>query len=83
VKKVIINSAIVINDEITILHYSHSGVEKSYTSYDKAVARLVKYTGLVNLNIPAKINQYGQVRIDFSQDFDGKREYMVSEVMDE
>jgi hypothetical protein len=86
-----INRFIVLDDTMVIVHYSTRSILDgprgsfiptlpSMTIYDKDLVKLAKYTGNVNLHIPATMHG-SRIKVDFKKSFAGKDEYLVSEVM--
>lgn len=82
-QKIWINQLVVISDTIVIVHStSDEGAPLEPTTiFCNRLVRLAKCIGNENLCIPAIYRGYGIIEIDMSQDFKGKREFMVSEVM--
>ena len=73
-----------IDDTIVIVCYKWArgnGSPPPFTLHDERMVRLAKYTGNRDLDIPATLYGTSNIKVDFSKDFKGKREFMVSEVM--
>lgn len=84
-QKVIITKFVIFADTIATVYYKRleDNIDRCIPTYDESIIRLAKHTERDSLHIPATIDENGDFKIDFSQDFEGKHEYMVSEVMNE
>lgn len=73
------------NAAVMVFYDDGNGRQGKYSTSPELYG-ITKFSGWDNLNIPAECTETGSAaafKLDFSQDFPGKFEYIVSRVMEE
>jgi hypothetical protein len=84
-KSVTITRIQTLKDQIVMVSYEGETRGCKY-SVSPVLKDLIEFTGWDDLNIPAKVDDLGSsvvIQVDFDQDFPGRSEYLVAQIMKE